>query len=583
MKRAFGGGLLALALGVVFSPLLAALFATGLDLATLRAAFVPESVQALRVTLGIAGVAALTALGLGAPFALLAARARPVLGRMLGGLAILVLVLPPYLSAAAWIDLLGPVGRLSLPVLGLFGLGPRSAEAATRAQLALSGFVYTWPSVGIVLGACFFPIVSLAVASVDRRTDRRLFEAARIAQGRRGVLVIGLRLLGPAAIGAALLVFAATLTEFAVPQILRVRTLGEDVYDRIQEGALGGAAALGLPILPIVLLAGVVGAALVARARLASMAGLEGDVPRLRGRPWGLGGNVAAVVVGLIALAPGLGFPLASLTLGAATMPDSSTAPPTEERAPTKVTVARGRVRARGLVEALGRAWELASDDARRSVAYAAISASLATALALALGRLARGRVVGALQGALGAGLAVPAPIVGLGLVVIWNRVVHVPVVGKLDLGPVYNGATIVFLGWLARFLPIAVFLVRSALAQVPRELEDAAALAGRGPAERFRTVVLPIAAPGLIAAWVSVYVLSATEFSTTVLVLAPGRPLLAPTVVNMIHYGQDAQIAACALLLLGVVALPPVSLALLAAVARRALGWSVRSNGASP
>jgi iron(III) transport system permease protein len=582
VKRAFGGGLLAVALAVVFSPLLAALFATGLDLGTLRAAFVPESIQALWVTLGIAGVAALTALGLGAPFALLAARARPVLGRMLGGLAILVLVLPPYLSAAAWIDLLGPVGRLSLPVLGLLGLGP-SAEAATRAQLALSGFVYTWPSVGIVLGACFFPIVALSVASVDRRTDRRLFEAARIAQGRRGVLVVGLRLLGPAAIGAALLVFAATLTEFAVPQILRVRTLGEDVYDRIQEGALGGAAALGLPLLPIVLLAGVVGAALVARARLASMAGLEGDVPRLRGRPWGLGGNVAAVVVGLIALAPGLGFPLASLTLGAATVPDSSAALPTEERPPTKVTVARGRVRARGLVEALGRAWELASEDARRSVAYAAISASLATALALALGRLARGRVVGVLQGALGAGLAVPAPIVGLGLVVIWNRVVHVPVVGKLDLGPVYNGATIVFLGWLARFLPIAVFLARSALAQVPRELEDAAALAGRGPAERFRTVVLPIAAPGLIAAWVSVYVLSATEFSATVLVLAPGRPLLAPTVVNMIHYGQDSQIAACALLLLGVVTLPLVALAFVAAVARRALGWSVRSNGVSP
>jgi iron(III) transport system permease protein len=70
-------------------------------------------------------------------------------------------------------------------------------------------------------------------------------------------------------------------------------------------------------------------------------------------------------------------------------------------------------------------------------------------------------------------------------------------------------------------------------------------------------SVVLPSAAPGLVAAWLAVYVLSATEFSATLLVSPPGAPLLAPSIVNLMRRGQDAEIAACQVLLLAVVGAP--------------------------
>ncbi len=112
-------------------------------------------------------------------------------------------------------------------------------------------------------------------------------------------------------------------------------------------------------------------------------------------------------------------------------------------------------------------------------------------------------------------------------------------------------------LAWLARFLPIAVFLAQAALARVPREQEEAAAMAGRGAIGRLRAAVIPGAAPGLAAAWLAVYVLSATEFAATVLVSPPGKSLLAPTVMNFMRRGQDPEIAACQILLLCVVASP--------------------------
>jgi iron(III) transport system permease protein len=81
---------------------------------------------------------------------------------------------------------------------------------------------------------------------------------------------------------------------------------------------------------------------------------------------------------------------------------------------------------------------------------------------------------------------------------------------------------------------------------------------------------VLPNAAPGLVAAWLAIYVLSATEFGATLLVAPPGSPLLAPSVVNLMRRGQDPEIAACQFLLLAVIALPLVPIAIAAACRAR-------------
>jgi iron(III) transport system permease protein len=220
-------------------------------------------------------------------------------------------------------------------------------------------------------------------------------------------------------------------------------------------------------------------------------------------------------------------------------------------------------LRASGFADSLRGAWDLAHNDAVRTVLLAGLASSVATVFAIILVRSTSRTGWGAALGILGAGLAVPAPIVGLGLIILWNH-------GSSAL--VYQSQLIVMLAWFARFLPIAIFLTQGALARVPRELECAAALAGRGALERFTAVVIPHAAPGLIAAWLATCVLSATEFSATLLVAPPGSPMLAPSIVNLMRRGQDPEIAACQCLLLGVIALPLVVIA---------CGWLCRARAA--
>ena len=535
----------ALAGAIVFSPLLAALLGTGLETHLLADAF-RSVARPLGGSSETALVSALVALILGVPFAILVERSRPGLRRIFWALGLIVLMVPPYVVAESWIVLLGPAGKISRLVATLLGFGPHSADPFEIARFAVPGLVYTKLAVGMVMGGCLFPIVALAVASAFRRTDQRIFESARIAQGTRGVWRIAAHVLIPPALGAALLVFAVTLTEFAVPQLLRVRTVGEAVYERIQEGDLATAAALSLPLLPLVVLAGGLGAFVLMRSRLASLAGLEGEVPKFSGRPAGWTSNLAAGSMTLFAVIPAMLLPLTSLIWLVVTAKLSQ----------ASAIGSHQVLRASGFFASLRGAWELAHDDAIRTILLAGFAATLATTFAIALARMTSRFGWGPGLGVAGAGLAVPAPIVGLGLVVLWNH-------GWSAV--VYQGPAIVVLAWFARFLPVAIFLTQGALARVPRELESAAALAGRSPWQRLFSIVLPNAAPGLVAAWLAIYVLSATEFSATLLVSPPGSPLLAPSVVNLMRRGQDPEIAACQFLLLAVIALPLVPIALAA------------------
>lgn len=542
IPKFFAVMILLLATAIVFSPLVAALCGTDLQRQGLAEAF-RGTFGAYAGSAGSALVSALVSLAIGVPFALLVERSRPKFRRVFWALGLLVLMVPPYIVAEGWIVLLGPAGKISKPLAILLGFGPRSPDALELNRFLVPGFVYSWPAVGVIMGGCLFPIVALAIASTLRRTDHRIFESARIAQGMAGVRRIAAHILVPPTLGAALLVFAVTLTEFAVPQLLRVRTIGEAVYEWIQEGDLASAAMLSLPLLPLVVGAGALGAFMLMRARVASLAGLEGEVPKFTARETGIAGDFRAGAATFFALVPALLLPLTSLIWLAVTA----------KLAPVAGTGTHRLLRASGFFNSLSGAWDLAHDDAVRTVWLAAMAAVIALMLAMLLVRSALRFGWSALLGGLGAGLAVPAPLVGLGLICLWNR--------DWSLW-IYQGPMIVVLAWFARFLPLTVFLAHGALARVPRELESAAALAGRGPWERFFAVVIPTALPGLVAAWLATYVLSASEFSATVLIAPPGAPLLAPSVINLMRRGQDPEIAACQFLLLAVIALPLVFIA---------------------
>ena len=98
--------------------------------------------------------------------------------------------------------------------------------------------------------------------------------------------------------------------------------------------------------------------------------------------------------------------------------------------------------------------------------------------------------------------------------------------------------------------LVYAVWIATAAFAAVDRELEDAARISGAGPLRAFRDVTLPLAAPGLMAAAIFVFLESLDEFTGTYFVGAPEVNTL-PLLLYTASAGGNYQIASITALIL--------------------------------
>nr|WP_092614687.1 ABC transporter permease subunit [Jiangella sp. DSM 45060] len=78
--------------------------------------------------------------------------------------------------------------------------------------------------------------------------------------------------------------------------------------------------------------------------------------------------------------------------------------------------------------------------------------------------------------------------------------------------------------------LPLTIFILTTFYAAIPKELEEAARVDGATPFQAFYKVVLPLAAPGVFAAAIIVFVAAWNEFLLAS-TFAPRNPEIAQTV----------------------------------------------------
>lgn len=474
-------------------------------------------------TLEVALVAALVALALGLAWAALARVHRLPGGRLWRLLELAPLIAPPYLAAMAWLEALGPAGWLARAL----GTAPTSGAPAP----ALMGWVDTPVSAGLVLGGCWFPLVSLAAGAALSRIDPGQLEAARLARGERGVWALRWASARGAALAAALGVFALAAVELAVPLLLRVDVQSERVLALQAEHRDGEAIATALPL---------IGLAWIATAVALLCAPRRGDrqgeaVGPIAPAPLAPVRGVGASAALAICLLPGLLLPATWLLVRLARAPTDREAGP--------FGAAWGSIRL---------ALRDQGADAWNSICLGVVTATTAAALALGLGwglRRARRAVLFG-SALLGAGLAAcPGPLVGFVLL-------RLLIAARVD--PLLEWVWAPALASLLRWSPLAVALAWVACAAVPREQEEAAALAGRGRLATLLGVGLPRAAPALLAGWTLVYLLTVTEYAASVILSAPGTALLAVSAVNEAHYGQGDVLAGQLALLVLVMLGPP-------------------------
>ncbi|WP_234992345.1 ABC transporter permease [Roseisalinus antarcticus] len=506
---------------------LALLFRTGLTDATgltvvplLEALQSPSLQRALWNSVQSAGLSAFCATSLGTALALVIGLTDVRARGLLVFLILLPMMIPPHVTAIAWLQALGP----GSPLLGALGLAPPAGSP--HPMHGLGGLV-------TLLTIQHAPLVFLILRATLRSFPRELVEAARLSGAGMGRILrrIILPLLAPALLAGFMLAFTAALGNFGINALIgvpgRFTTLPVLIWQRLAAfgpGMLPGVAviALILALLTIVVL----GLQLLLTRRLRTQMGGLAQAPLAHAlgplRPaveaglWlVVGATLVLPLSALVAtsLVPTYGVPLSSVTATLANYAE---------------VLLRQEVTARAFVN---------------STVIAGTAALLIAMLAILMGHfMTRGsrsgqRAAGLAVGQAEVAYAVPGLVVSVAFILAFIQ----PVMGLR----LYNTIWIILLAYVAAFLAIGLKPVLAAFAQMDSSLDDAGRVSGAGFGRRIRRISAPLAAPAAASGAILVFLTAYNEVTVSSLLWSTGNETIGTVIFNYESGGYTTLAAA--------------------------------------
>ena len=392
-------------------------------------------------------------------------------------------------------------------------------------------------------------VAFVMIAAVMKSMDPALEEASQImgASRLRTMLRIPLPLVVPGVLGAAIFVFAEMLGSFAAALVLglpsRYYVITTAIYQLVQQypPKIQIAAAMGVSLFAVMFF-------MLFLYRRIVMAGSYVTITGKAFRPRVANiGPLRYVLLGvcLLYLFAAVGLPLATLLYASL----------------QKIAVA---------FPAAGN-WTL--ENFRVAVTMNAVRSALANSLLLGFGTATIGVVLMGLLAWLiyrsrlpGSGLieyivmfpqAVPRLVFAFGLMWAW---VVFPI-------PIYGTLWLLLIAYLTVFLPLGVRTIAGVMLQIDKSLEECAQMCGAPWAFRVRTVTIPLLVPGLVAAWLLLFIASIRELGASILLMGPHSKVITPSIVES-WFGTSSELtAALALIQTLVVA---IAMIVLIAVTRR-------------
>jgi iron(III) transport system permease protein len=392
-------------------------------------------------------------------------------------------------------------------------------------------------------------VAFVMIAAVMKSMDPALEEASQVmgASRLRTMLRITLPLVVPGVLGAAIFVFAEMLGSFAAALVLglpsRYYVITTAIYQLVQQypPKIQIAAAMGVSLFAVMFFMLFLYRRIVMAGSYVTITGKAfrprvADVGRLR---------YVLLGVCLLYLLAAVGLPLVTLLYASL----------------QKIAVAFP----------IGENWTL--ENFRVAMTMNAVRSALANSLLLAFGTATIGVVLMGLLAWLiyrsrlpGSGLieyvvmfpqAVPRLVFAFGLMWAW-LVFPIPIYGTLWL---------LLLAYITVFMPLGVRTIAGVMLQIDKSLEECAQMCGASWAFRTRTVTIPLLVPGLIAAWLLLFIASIRELGASILLMGPHSKVITPSIVESWFSTSSELTAALALIQTLVVALAMI---VLVAVTRR-------------
>jgi iron(III) transport system permease protein len=440
-------------------------------------------------------------------------------------------LIPPFVGALAWRQLLGPVGYLSKVYQTFAGVD------------SVPWSIYGAGGIVLVMTMHSYPLVYITALGGLERMNPELEEAAQSSGARifRVMWDVTLPLMAPTILAGAVLVFTTEIANFGIPAVLGFSenyfVLTTKIYQAVaksfaQPNALATAAALSM-VLAVIAAAGIIAQRIVLRGReyaVLSGKSMQPNLVRLGvHKSWVL--LAAWTLVFVTSIAPVLSILITSL-IRAYGLPPTLDNLTLQNFAQVLFMNAAAR---RGIVNSLILA-----------AASATLIAFLGSLIAYILVRTTLpGRVVLDFFSAMP--YAVPGTVVALAMILAWLKPL------PLTRIVLYNTIWILLIAYVARYLTFGVRSTAGSLQQIHPSLEEAARICGANWLQSFRDVMLPLITPGLFAGWFLVFMPCLRELTVSILLWSAGRETVGVMVFNLQESGHTTLCAALAMMMLAV------------------------------
>ncbi len=425
----------------------------------------------------------------------------------------------PLIGALAWGVLLGPKTGLGNQLW-------RSAGFTSDFFNIYSPQGIAWV-MALFEGTVAFVIISAAMKSMDPSLE----ESSRVmgAGKFRTAMKITLPLVAPGVLSATIFVFAEMLGSFAAAFVLGIPGRFYVVTTAIWESALsyppdyGHAAAMGLSLFAAMLVTLGIARVITRGGGYATITGKG-----FRPRPVDVGGMrypLMGIAWGYIAVAVIL--PLAALTLTSFQRFATVIIP--------QMQFTLDNFEAAFGMGSIGPAFV---NSMILGVSVSTLGVPVIGVLAWIIyrstmpGRLLMEYVVMVPQ-------AVPRLVFGLGLLWAW---INIPI-------PLYGTLWLLGIAYFTVFLPLGLRTLAGVVLQVDKSLEECARVCGASWTYQMRTITLPLMRPGLVAAWLLIFIASVRELGVSVFLMGPHSKVIAPAIVNSWLSASSELSAAMALL----------------------------------
>jgi iron(III) transport system permease protein len=478
-----------------------------------------EDIRVVWNTLFIAVMATVMAIFIGFALAWILTRTNVPGRERLERLMELPYYMTPLVGALAWAVIAGPKSGFTNQLWRAAGGSGDIADIYTHFGIA-------WV-MALFEGTVAFVMISASMKSMDPALE----ESARVmgASKLRTMLTVTLPLVMPGVLGASLFVFAEMLGSFAAALVLgipgRIYVITTAIWDSTlaYPPDYGRASAMGLSLFVVMFVMLSFYRRIIGRGTFTTISGKA-----FRPRPMDMGRwawilfSVCLLYVLLAVVLPIAALLITSLQRFATVLLDQA-----------QWTIANYE-----LALSLGPVRTALFNSIALGLGVATVGVVIMALLVWIIYRSQlRGR--GAIEYLVMFPQAVPRLVFGLALLWAW---LNIPI-------GIYGTLWLLALAYFTVMLPLGVRTLAGVVLQIDKSLEECARVCGASWGYQMRTVTLPLLKPGILAAWLLIFMACVRELGASAFLMGPNAKVIAPSIVNAFATSGTELTAAMALI----------------------------------